>query len=91
VRVTVDRLITVWLTTHKHTSYDLVVAHTHGHGDHVAGDVQFEGRPGTTVVGADRASAADFFGFSRWPGQVVKLDLGGRVLEVTGIPGHQDS
>lgn len=91
LRVTVDRLVTTWLTAHEHTSYDLVVAHTHAHGDHIAGDVQFEGRPETTVVGTGRASVADFFGFSQWPGQVVKLDLGGRVLEITGIPGHQDS
>src|SRR4051812_37663580 len=26
----------------------LVVAHTHGHGDHVSGDEQFAGRPATT-------------------------------------------
>jgi len=30
----------------------------------------------------------DFFGFTAWPEQVVTFDLGGRVLEVTGIPGH---
>lgn len=91
VRVTVDRLVATWLSTHQHTSYDLVVAHTHGHGDHIAGDVQFEDRAETTVVGTDRASVTDYFGFSQWPSQVVELDLGGRVLEITGIPGHQDS
>jgi glyoxylase-like metal-dependent hydrolase (beta-lactamase superfamily II) len=91
LREVVDKLIAAWLATHRRTSYELVVAHTHGHRDHVAGDAQFAGRPDTTVVGTDRTSVADFFGFSRWPDQVVTLDLGGRVLEITGIPGHQDA
>ena len=91
VRETVDRLITAWLAVHARASYPLAVAHTHGHGDHVAGDLQFEGRPDTTVVGRDVQSVVDFFGFTRWPDEVVELDLGGRVLEVTGTPGHHGS
>lgn len=91
IRETVDALIATWLATHGRTPYDLVVAHTHGHSDHIAGDARFEGRPATIVVAADRTSVADLFGFSRWPDQVVKLDLGGRVLEIVGIPGHEDS
>jgi len=91
VRATVDGLITTWLAKNKRTSYALVVAHTHAHGDHVAGDPQFEDRADTTVVGKDRLSVMDFFGITCWPDQVVRLDLGGRVLEITGIPGHHDS
>ncbi|CAN7541800.1 MBL fold metallo-hydrolase [Terrabacter sp. LjRoot27] len=70
-------------------AYELVVAHTHGHGDHVAGDAAFADRPHTTVIGHDLASVCAFFGVSDWPTQVVTLDLGGRPLEVLGIPGHQ--
>lgn len=88
VRETVDRLITTWLEWHPRPSYPLVVAHSHGHRDHVAGDVQFAGRPDTTMVGRDRRAVSDFFGFTSWPDQVVRLDLGGRVLEITGTPGH---
>jgi len=91
VRETVDRLIRTWLATHARTPYPLVVAHTHGHRDHFGGDPQFEGRPETTVVGTDRPCVTDFFGFTHWPDQVVQLDLGGRVLEITGTPGHHDS
>jgi len=91
VREMVDQLFATWLARHRRTSYALVVAHTHGHGDHNAGDAQFEGRPETTVVGSDLDSVTDFFGFSRWPDEVVRLDLGGRVLEITGTPGHEDS
>jgi hydroxyacylglutathione hydrolase len=67
---------------------DLLVAHTHGHGDHVAGDGQFADRPRTTAVGRDPDSARAGWGFTEWPDQVVELDLGDRVLEVVGIPGH---
>jgi len=69
----------------------LVVAHTHGHGDHVAADGQFADRPDTVVVGTDLDSVRSFFGFTGWPDEVVTFDLGGRVLEVTGIPGHHDT
>jgi len=91
VRETVDDLIATWRATHERASYPLVVAHTHRHGDHVAGDAQFWDRPATTVVRKDRPGVATFFGFTRWPDQVVTFDLGGRVLEITGTPGHDDS
>lgn len=91
VRETVDQLMAQWLAVHDRKPYPLVVAHTHGHCDHVAGDPQFEGREQTTVVGGDRQSVVDFFGFMNWPDEVVRLDLGGRVLEITGTPGHHDS
>lgn len=89
VRTTVDGLLAAWLADHPAEHYELVVAHTHGHGDHVAGDAAFAGRPDTTVVGRDVDAVRAFFGFSDWPTQVVTFDLGGRELEVTGIPGHQ--
>jgi hydroxyacylglutathione hydrolase len=91
VRETVDDLIKRWLSRHARTAYALVVAHTHGHGDHIAGDAQFADHPMTTVVGKDLSSVMRFFGFTRWPDQVVQLDLGGRVLEITGSPGHHTS
>jgi glyoxylase-like metal-dependent hydrolase (beta-lactamase superfamily II) len=88
LRTTVDALLDEWLSAHPRTSYELVVAHTHGHGDHVAADAQFAGRPATTVVGREVSSVIEHFGFERWPDETVSLDLGGRLLEVTGIPGH---
>lgn len=91
VRATVDQLIETWLTEHPRPDYPLVVAHTHGHGDHRSGDHQFIDRPNTTVVGEDAASVVDFFGFTSWPEQVVTFDLGERSLELTGVPGHHPS
>ncbi len=88
LRQRVDGLLADWLDHHPRDEYELIVAHTHGHGDHVAGDVQFADRPGTSVVGRELAAVQEFFGFTDWPGQVVPFDLGGRILEVTGIPGH---
>jgi hydroxyacylglutathione hydrolase len=89
VRATVDDLVQAYLAKHPREGYELVVAHTHGHGDHVAGDPQFADRPMTTVVATDVESVQRFFGIEQWPSQVATFDLGNRCLEVTGIPGHQ--
>ena len=86
LRAIVDGIISEWLAEHPRESYQLVVAHTHGHGDHVAGDGQFADRPQTTVVSRELAAVHEFFGFTDWPGQVVQFDLGGRRLEITGSP-----
>ncbi|GAB3886824.1 MBL fold metallo-hydrolase [Terrabacter terrigena] len=89
LRRTVDRLLDRHAATPAgDTAYALVVAHTHGHGDHVAGDAAFVDRPHTTVVGHDVAAVRAYFGFTGWPAEVVTFDLGDRVLEVFGIPGH---
>lgn len=89
IQSTVQSIIDAWLVEHGKASLELVVAHSHGHGDHVAGDGQFEGKPHTTVVGTSVSAVETFFGFTDWPNEVVTYDLGGRVLHVAGIPGHQ--
>lgn len=91
LRETVDGLVSAWLDEHPREGYHLVVAHTHGHLDHVEGDGQFADRPATTIVDRDLSAVQAFFGFSDWPDQVVRFDLGGRVLEMIGTPGHQRS
>jgi hydroxyacylglutathione hydrolase len=88
LRAMIDTLVAGWLAANPRDEYGLVVAHTHGHGDHVAGDGQFAGRPLTTLVPPEAEAVREFFGFTDWPDQVVELDLGGRVLDVTPIPGH---
>jgi len=85
----VDTIVTRWMARHGRTSVNLVVAHSHAHGDHVAGDTLFARRPNTTVVGRDTASVRAFFGIARWPADSGQIDLGGRVLDVLPIPGHQ--
>jgi len=88
LRATVDQLIAEWLAQYPRDNYQLVVAHTHGHGDHVAGDSQFAARPATTVVDRELDAVQRYFGITGWPEQIVSFDLGGRVLDVTGSPGH---
>jgi hydroxyacylglutathione hydrolase len=89
LRETVDEIVEAWLAEHPREDYELVVAHTHGHLDHVAGDAQFAHRPATTIVDRELESVQDFFGFTAWPEQTVEFDLGGgRVLELLGTPGH---
>jgi hydroxyacylglutathione hydrolase len=90
LRETVDEVVEAWLAEYPREGYELVVAHTHGHLDHVEGDAQFADRPATTVVDRELEAVQEFFGFTAWPDQIVRFDLGGgRVLELTGTPGHQ--
>jgi glyoxylase-like metal-dependent hydrolase (beta-lactamase superfamily II) len=67
----------------------LVVVHTHGHGDHVAGDAQFNGTQDTTVVAASPAALTGFFGLKGWPDTSAAYSLTGRIIDVIPIPGHE--
>jgi glyoxylase-like metal-dependent hydrolase (beta-lactamase superfamily II) len=89
IRPTVDRLIAGWLAAHGRKSIPLIVAHSHSHGDHVAGDAAFRERPDTVVVGLKPADVASFFGIAGWPDRIAKFDLGGRALSIIPTPGHQ--
>lgn len=89
LRTTVDALLEAWQRQHSRPEYSLAVAHSHGHGDHVAGDGQFSGRPNTSVVGRDLPSVLHFFELSGDGSRPVEFDLGGRILDVFAIPGHQ--
>ncbi|MCB5163785.1 MBL fold metallo-hydrolase [Streptomyces bambusae] len=91
LRRTVDGLVDDWLVRNPREGYELLVLHTHGHGDHVAGDGQFADRPGTNVVGAELATAWAYFGFDHAPDAVARVDLGGRVLECLATPGHHEA
>jgi len=91
VRPTVDGVIADWLAAHHRSSVRLVVAHSHSHGDHRMGDVEFKDRPDTTVVGWTAPDVAAFFKIADWPRDIVKYDLGGRVLDIIPTPGHHPS
>ena len=86
----VQQVIARWAARHGTASPPLVVVHSHGHGDHIAGDAQFKDRPNTTFVAADVQALTAFFGFKSWPdGGAATYDLGGRLLDIIPIPGHQ--
>ncbi|WNI14574.1 MBL fold metallo-hydrolase [Actinacidiphila sp. ITFR-21] len=89
LRRVVDEAVAQWLEWHPHPAYGLVVAHTHGHRDHIAGDPQFADRPHTVTVGPGLDAVTAFFGLRRWPEGTASVDLGGRVLDVIPGPGHE--
>ena len=89
IRPTIDRIIGEWRAKHGDRPLHLVVAHSHGHGDHHAGDNEFRDRPDTDVVGLAPEDVAAFFHITNWPDGIAHLDLGGRVLDIIPTPGHQ--
>ena len=89
VRPTIDRLIAQWRAKHGGQVVHLVVAHSHGHGDHHAGDDEFRARPDTEVVGLGPEQVATLFHVRDWPRGLGRLDLGGRVLDIVPTPGHE--
>ena len=90
MREVVDGVIDQWLQDNDRESIELVLINSHAHGDHVAGNGQFEGAPGVEVVGFGVGDIASFFDID-WPEEAGQLDLGGRVIDVLPIPGHEDS
>ena len=89
VATAVRAALTRWAGRHGGQLPRLVVAHSHAHGDHVAGDAQFAALPNTTVVGASPEAVAAYFGIGSWPNDVATFNLGGRLLDVVPIPGHE--
>lgn len=89
IRGPVDRAIQTWMTERNLPSIELIVGHTHSHGDHVQGDSQFRGRPNTRIVPYRAEQIASFYGLSNWPAGEATLDLGNRPLKIIPIPGHE--
>jgi glyoxylase-like metal-dependent hydrolase (beta-lactamase superfamily II) len=89
LQATVQPLIDAYEAQHGLPNLQLIVAHSHSHGDHVQGDGQFVGKPNTTVVGTSLSAVQAFFGIVNWPTDMVQYDLGGRIVDVIPAPGHQ--
>lgn len=68
----------------------LLVTHSHSHGDHTAGDPQFKGKPGVTLIEPDGDAVREHFELAGWPDGSATVDLGARQLVVLPTPGHQD-
>ncbi len=85
----VGQAIERWSARHGGRSVSLVVVHSHGHGDHTAGDAQFTGRANTTLVAASPEALTAFFGLNGWPDASGSYTLSGRVIDVIPIPGHE--
>lgn len=70
-------------------SLPLLVAHTHRHSDHRAGDAQLAKLPNSEIVPIESEELVKFYGFKSWPEDMVTIDLGGRLVEAIAVPGHQ--
>src|SRR5215472_10168316 len=79
------------LPNKDHEKLPLLVAHSHRHLDHRAGDPQFASLPSVQVVPFDLEGVRAFFGFTDWPNGIAHLDLGGRTVDVIPTPGHNQT
>jgi hydroxyacylglutathione hydrolase len=69
-------------------SLRILVTHSHGHGDHWAGDAQFADLPPGSIASIGEEGVAAFFGVEDWPRGDGSLDLGDRPVHVLPTPGH---
>jgi glyoxylase-like metal-dependent hydrolase (beta-lactamase superfamily II) len=78
-----------WADAHGKPIPRLIAAHSHAHGDHIAGDSALAAMAGVTVVGTSPEAVQRFFGLKTWPDSSAPFDLGGRPLDILPIPGHE--
>ena len=89
IRPTIDKVIADWTASKGTPELPLLVAHSHAHGDHIAGDWEFADRPNTTVVGHSPEAVASFFHIEHWPEDTASINLGGREIDIIPMPGHE--
>jgi glyoxylase-like metal-dependent hydrolase (beta-lactamase superfamily II) len=88
----VQSAMNAWSVATGNTPGDLTIVHTHGHGDHTAGDGQMMAQfPSAALVSANVNALETHFGIASWPTDIVPYDLGGRLIDIIPIPGHQSS
>ena len=85
----VGQIIERWSARHGSGPVSLVVVHSHGHGDHIAGDAQFTRRANTTLVAASPEALTAFFGLKGWSETSASYILSGRAIDIIPIPGHE--
>lgn len=77
-----DRLLREHAAAAGGPTVSLLTAHSHSHGDHLASNDQFRGRPNTTIIPPGRENVKAFFGLPDWPDGKATVDLGNRVVDV---------
>jgi hydroxyacylglutathione hydrolase len=89
---TFQRVVHNWLERNHRESIPVIVTHSHSHEDHTFGDgaLQALNEPAIpiTFVPAKVADTQAFFHIGSWPNDLGEVDLGGRVLNIVPIPGH---
>jgi glyoxylase-like metal-dependent hydrolase (beta-lactamase superfamily II) len=82
-------LVAKWAKRNNRTTpMPLLVVHSHSHGDHTAGDAGFKSLPNVQLVPASVPELQKAFGIANWPTGIVPIDLGGRIVDLIPIPGH---
>jgi len=84
----VQDLVSKWAKKKNRKPPALLVVHSHSHGDHVAGDGELKEMPGVELIPPTVAAIQEAAGISKWPEDPGQIDLGGRILDVLAIPGH---
>jgi len=75
----------------SYKSLSWIVAHSHGHGDHIAGDSQFRNQPNVSLIEPNLESVQQAFKLhdENWPNVHANIELGNRNLTIIAIPGHK--
>ena len=81
-----------WLLRNNRTSISLIVAHSHSHSDHTAGDAELKTLKDSAIpidfVPATVEATKKFYGIANWPEDHGSVDLGDRIIDVIASPGH---
>ena len=89
---TLRHVVHEWLERNHRQSITLIVAHSHSHSDHTWGDPAVKAMHDPQIpiefVAPTVEAATKFFGIKNWPLRQGRVDLGGRVLNIVPIPGH---
>lgn len=91
IAVAINAAMTRWADAHGKPVPNLIVAHSHSHGDHIAGDSALRTLANTSVLGTSPEAVAQFFALRSWPDSAGTFSVGGRVLDIVPIPGHEPS
>jgi hydroxyacylglutathione hydrolase len=87
----IQKLLDERAANRRQKKLELIVTHLHAHQDHIAGDGQFRGRPNTQLIPPTLEGIKKLFNITDWPHQTVTYDLGGRLLDIVPIPGHDET
>lgn len=72
-------------------SMPLLIAHSHSHSDHIAGDHQFTHIENTQIIKPnDTKAIIEAFAFEDWPNKYTTISLGQRKISILASPGHQE-
>lgn len=87
-----QRVVHSWLERNHRQSIPIIVTHSHSHDDHTWGDAAIQALKDPAMpiefVAPTVEAASKAFTIAAWPTTPGQADLGGRVLNIVPIPGH---